>query len=357
MVKDQQLEILLLDDDVDLLQSYKQLFEALPNAPVVYTATNGPQAIKILEAEPIKVFVCDLMLPRMDGLQVLSVVKHRFPHVRTVVLTSVVDEEIRSRVYSLGVDLFWQKPSNEEELRMFLECVSSLLDQSVETSGFRGVQNKSLVDIIQLECLTQTTGILKVTNGPLEGKIWFHQGEIIDAETEGMIGEEAFKRIISWKEGAFEILPVDEARPRRIRKTFNALLLEAAQALDEKNQVVSTEVAEAKQTARNKLLELIGDFNGIEFVLVQRGNGVVEAVGVDNPQRFVGWVNQVVTEFQVLGVQIQAGPLREIVGVGPQRNLGVIPLESGAFCVGWHFNVPGEEVRELSRKVFARWES
>ena len=32
-------------------------------------------------------------------------------------------------------------------------------------SGFRGVQSKSLVDIIQLECMSQSSSVLRITNG------------------------------------------------------------------------------------------------------------------------------------------------------------------------------------------------
>lgn len=360
-------KILLLDDDADLLQVYKQTLESVPNAPVVYTATTGPQALKLLENDTFRVFICDLMLPRMDGLQVLSIVRRRFPQLRTVVLTSVLDEEIRSRVYALGVDLFWQKPSNDEEVRMFLECIQSLLDQPADTGGFRGVQSKSLVDIIQLECLTQTTGILKVTHGALEGRIWFQQGEIIDAETEGLSGEAAFKRILSWKEGAFEILPVDEPHERRIMKPFNALLLEAAQEMDESAAAVEardaggalTRAVEEARSKANRLLELMGEFNGVEFVLVQRGSGpnAIESCGLETPQRVGEWLQQVVSEFQALGLQFQAGPLRIIVGLGPRRNVGVVPTAHGSFCVGWHFNVPLDTVMEQTRKIMARWES
>ena len=48
-------------------------------------------------------------MPRMDGLQVLSIVRRRHPELRTVVLSGLEDEEYRSRAYALGVDLFWIK--------------------------------------------------------------------------------------------------------------------------------------------------------------------------------------------------------------------------------------------------------
>src|SRR3974377_574951 len=125
----------------------------------------------MLEADTFRLLICDLKMPKVDGLQVLSIVRRKYPQLRTVALTAVVDEQFRSRVYVLGVDLFWHKPTTEQETTMFLECLESFLGQGTE-SGFRGGQSKSLVDIIQMECLSQSSSVLRITNGPLTGKIW-----------------------------------------------------------------------------------------------------------------------------------------------------------------------------------------
>ena len=75
--------------------------------------------------------------------------------------------------------------------------------------------------------------MLRITNGPLAGRIWINEGEVFDAETDEMRGEEAFQKILAWQAGNFESLPAEPDRPRTIFKSYNALLLESAQALDE----------------------------------------------------------------------------------------------------------------------------
>src|SRR5258708_3989006 len=162
-------KILLLDDDPDLPDMYREVLGQLPSRPEIQTASTGPRAMALLEAEPFSLFICDLRMPKMDGLQVLSIVRRKHPQLRTVVLTSVLDEQFRSRVYALGVDLFWQKPGTDTEIKMFLECIESLLGREAE-SGFRGVQSKSLVDIIQLEGLSQSSAALRLLNRALSRK-------------------------------------------------------------------------------------------------------------------------------------------------------------------------------------------
>src|ERR1051325_6949818 len=225
-------KVLLLDDDPELLELYGEMLGQLPSKPEIHTANTGERAMALLEAEPFRLLICDLKMPKMDGLQVLSIVRRRFPELRTVVITGVQDEEFRSRAYALGVDLFWLKPDTQQNMQMFLECLESLLGREQDT-GFRGVQSKSLMDILQMESLSQTSGLLRITRGSLTGKIWLLNGELIDAETEGARGEAAITRILGWKSGTFETLPAEPDRERTITKSVNGLLLEAAQTLDE----------------------------------------------------------------------------------------------------------------------------
>src|SRR5580658_814090 len=208
-------KILLLDDDQDLLDLYREILSQLPSHPEIFTSVTGPRALAMLDAEPFTLMVSDLNMPKMDGLQVLSLVRQKFPDLRTVVLTSVLDEQFRSRVYGLGVDLFWQKPGSGEEIKQFLACVESLLGRETQ-AGFRGVQSKSLVDIIQLECISQNSIVLKIINGPITGRIWIQNGEVIHAETDELAGEAAFHRILSWKSGNFESLRTEPNQPRTI---------------------------------------------------------------------------------------------------------------------------------------------
>ena len=203
----------------------RKCWRSCPAVHEIHTATSGARAIALLETEPFRLLICDLKMPKMDGLQVLSIVRRRFPELRTVVMTAVQDEEFRSRAYALGVDLFWLKPDTQQNMEMFLECLESLLGRDTE-GGFRGVQSKGLMDLIQMECLSQSSTVLRITRGALTGKIWILGGELIDAEAEGARGEAAFHRILEWKSGTFENLPSEPDRERTIHKPANALLLE-----------------------------------------------------------------------------------------------------------------------------------
>lgn len=345
--------ILILDDDPDLLDAYREILGQLPSQPLVRTANSGARGLAMLESEPFRLLICDLKMPRMDGLQVLSIVRRKFPQLRTVVLTSVMDEQFRSRAYALGVDLFWQKPGNEEDLRMFLECLESLLGRE-EESGFRGVQSKSLVDIIQLECLAQSTSVLRINNGPLSGKIWIQDGELIDAETADLRGEPAFSRILSWKAGHFEILPAEPSRPRTIFKSYNALLLESAQALDEQLSGVGETTSASPDDSR---LAQLAEVEGLEFFLkIKHGEEAPQvARGLENPKEMTSWANECLSVFRALGDRLQAGPLQDLQGLGLQRNVGLATRDDLALCVGCRQSMTPGEVRDAMRRIVQIW--
>src|SRR5260370_17784614 len=116
-----------LVDESGLLDVYKEILAQLACRPEIQTASSGARAMALLEAEPIRLLICDLKMPKMDGLQVLSIVRRKYPQLRTVVLTSVMDKQFSSSVYALVVVLFWKKPSSDPEIKMFLECLESRL--------------------------------------------------------------------------------------------------------------------------------------------------------------------------------------------------------------------------------------
>jgi CheY-like chemotaxis protein len=348
-------KILLVDDDPALVETYRQLLAQLPSRPEILTASSGNRALSMLEADRFRLLICDLRMPKMDGLQVLSIVRRKFPALRTVALTAVAEEQYRSRVYALGVDLFWHKPTTEQEIEMFLECLESLLGQELD-QGFRGVQSKSLVDIVQLECLSQSSSVLRITNNALSGKIWIQDGEVVDAEAGELHGEDAFQKILGWRAGTFETLPAEPTRPRTVFKSYNALLLESAQALDEARTEETPDGTPFLSTAP---LGEVSRIEGIEFVLaLEPGQtGQQHARGLENPERMAAWARQSLEQLRALGEQLHAGPLEQVDALGPQRNVCLARQGETDLCVGWIHSVSAAQIRERMKKVLALWAS
>src|SRR3977135_4092778 len=117
--------VLLLDDDQDVLDLYGDILAKLPTKPEIHTATSGARAIALLESEPFSLLISDLNMPKMDGLQVMTIVRRKFPRLLRAVMTSVVDAQFRTRAYAMGIDLFLEKPNSSQEINFFLDCIES----------------------------------------------------------------------------------------------------------------------------------------------------------------------------------------------------------------------------------------
>jgi len=351
-------KILVLDDDADWLSLCNEMFTQLPSKSEIRTVGSGARALALLETEPFRLLVCDLKMPRMDGLQVLSIVRRRFPELRTVVLSGLEDEEFRSRAYALGVDLFWLKTDMQANSQMFLDCIESLLGRDAE-GGFRGIQSKSLMDIIQMECLSRSSTVLRITRGPLVAKLWLENGELIDAETEGARGEAAFFRILAWKSGTFENLPTEPERKRTITKPVNALLLESAQSIDETADTV--EPASIEQNAHRKTIWKLALLTreGADFVVVvpPEGQGETETMGAQPSVPLAKWARHAVDAAKRLGERIEAGPLSHIAGHNLERQMLVFNRENKCFLIGWPPEMAAGSLLDKSKKLVSSWDS
>jgi CheY-like chemotaxis protein len=351
-------KILILDDDADWLELCREIFTQLPSKPEIRTVTSSPRALAMMDSEPFRLLICDLKMPRMDGLQVLAVVRRRFPELRTVVLSGLEDEEFRSRAYALGVDLFWLKGDMQRNSKMFMDCLESLLGTATD-SGFRGIQSKGLMDIIQMECLSRSSTVLRITRGPLVAKLWLLGGELIDAEAEGARGEVAFRRILAWKSGTFENLPAEPDRERTINKPINALLLESAQAMDENaNPSSETQFVDASHRKTIWKLSLLTR-EGAEFVISipPAGQGEPDALGTQSTDQLAAWTRRAAEIARQLGEKIEAGPLLHVTGHNPEKQLVVLPQGDKSFLVGWSPGAAASQLLEKSRQLVASWDS
>ncbi len=86
-------------------------------------AASAKEAIEHLVHEP-KLFLIDLHLPGMNGLELTKLIRTIFPTVPIVILTALSRDKYESKARELGASAFLEKPFNPGELR---DLVSGLL--------------------------------------------------------------------------------------------------------------------------------------------------------------------------------------------------------------------------------------
>ena len=122
---------------------------------------------------------------------------------------------------------------------------------------------------------------------------------MIDAATDELAGEEAFRRILSWRAGNFESQAADPGRTRTIHNSYQGLLLETAQAADE--AVVQKDGTTTFSKKSSSPLATLARYPGVEFILVMKpgADKKFDARGLDNPQPVADWGRNTLEQFRV----------------------------------------------------------
>ncbi len=103
--------VLLVEDEEELLNLMVKL---LSNDYNVFFASNGKEALTIMEREEIDLVVTDVSMPQMDGIELCREIKGKleFSHIPVLMLTAKTAEEDRTAAYESGADGYITKPFN-----------------------------------------------------------------------------------------------------------------------------------------------------------------------------------------------------------------------------------------------------
>lgn len=108
-----QAKILIVDDEPSILNLISSYLEK--EGYEVFTATDGPTGLKASRAYKPDLIVLDIMLPGMDGLEVLTHIR-RESDVYVIMLTAKTEETDKIVGLSVGADDYVTKPFSPREL-------------------------------------------------------------------------------------------------------------------------------------------------------------------------------------------------------------------------------------------------
>lgn len=107
---------MIVDDEAHIRMLIEQTLEELEDEGVNFlTAENGEQALEIIQAEKPQLVFLDVMMPKMNGMEVCRRVKKDLSlHVFIVLLTAKGQELDRLKGQEVGADLYMTKPFDPE---------------------------------------------------------------------------------------------------------------------------------------------------------------------------------------------------------------------------------------------------
>jgi len=115
-------KILIVDDSTInniLLQNYLEA-----RGYDVLTALNGNEALQLIERESVDVMLLDMMMPGLNGLDVLSILDKKNLHIPTIIISAFIDSKYKAEALKLGALEYMDKPLNLNGLLQSIEHIS-----------------------------------------------------------------------------------------------------------------------------------------------------------------------------------------------------------------------------------------
>lgn len=150
--------ILIVDDEESIRRSLELI---LQNTFDVSTAENGEEAIKTINQKAPDVVLLDVMMPKLDGLETLSLIRKNYGQVPVIMLTAAGEVKTAVEAMKSGALDYLKKPFDVEELtRIILSALSTsgiskeIIGESVEMVNLK----KKIDQIAQKEASVLITG-------------------------------------------------------------------------------------------------------------------------------------------------------------------------------------------------------
>ena len=112
-------KILIVDDEAHIRMLIEQTLEELEDEGVEFlTADNGATALDIIQSETPELVFLDVMMPKMNGMEVCRRVKKELviDNVFIVLLTAKGQELDRQKGQEVGADVYMTKPFDPEAI-------------------------------------------------------------------------------------------------------------------------------------------------------------------------------------------------------------------------------------------------
>ncbi len=135
--------ILLADDHVVIRDGIRALLENHSDFEVVAVASDGREALDLIQQQDIDVIVMDISMPNMTGIEATRQIKTLSPEVKVLALSVHTDSELVARMIEAGASGYLPKSCEIDELIEAIQTViknRTYLSPSVVDSVFKFMQ-------------------------------------------------------------------------------------------------------------------------------------------------------------------------------------------------------------------------
>ena len=150
-------KILIIDDDKSMLDTL-ELYLADSDYKIFF-ANGGAQGINILEQEHPDIVISDVMMPEINGLDVLIKSKKFDQNINVIMLTAFDDMESTIKAIQLGAYDYLSKPIEQERLKIIIKRALRIFIGVISDKFLKGPSPEIISgeDYHNLNCLIRPT--------------------------------------------------------------------------------------------------------------------------------------------------------------------------------------------------------
>ena len=209
-------KVLIVDDEEDILWGLSE--ELSRHNLEVDTANNGSEALEKIKNKKYNFLITDIRMPGLSGSELLLEAQKIQPDLKVIVMTAYGSEEVKEDVLSKGAISYLEKPFDFEQLL-------DIVEEKAKAGEEETISKLSLAQFLQLVSMEGQSCKITVTTPEGEGKIYFIEGELVNAHIGNLKGDEAFAKIFEYKDSKFNVNWTTPKVKREIEKPLHALLL------------------------------------------------------------------------------------------------------------------------------------
>jgi len=113
-------QILIVDDEEDILKTLKEILQR--KGYNVILASNGFEALEILENTAVNLIITDIIMPEIEGLEFVQKVTSKKPDLPIVVMSGLANDHYLTAASYFGAVCKLTKPFDTNELLDAIKC-------------------------------------------------------------------------------------------------------------------------------------------------------------------------------------------------------------------------------------------
>lgn len=243
-------KVLFVDDDQILQCAIENQLAGFSDSFSLSCAKDGFDAFKKLKKTYFSLVIIDLIMPRMDGMSLLSHMREKYPDVAVIMTSEMSTDEMRSLIPDSGISEYFKKPFQADALA---QSIMKALQKEADGGVMHKVSPPVFFQLMVMEGKTCTIRVIdKVSQQG--GILYFVDGQLLDARIGELNGLDAAYEVFGWDDVTVILHNDCEPRENRIDSDLQPIIMKAVGMKDE-----SEECSFPVENIRSFLQEELGD--------------------------------------------------------------------------------------------------